>query len=163
MKESLLSLAAATLVTAAICFLTPLAANAQGRQPRSGKSNEKYLVVQIIDPSKDVPNDTARNPNANATTTTYDQMYKVITTSQLKDEKKRIEEEYKKLIEEWEDKKQIDPQTPKPKKATIKTLKTFQTQSVADEYRKKLLDDLAKKDGDKPGAADAGGKPGPAK
>jgi hypothetical protein len=151
----------ATLVAASICFLSPLAANAQ----RGGGSttNQKYLVVQIIDPSKDVASD-PRNPNGNVTSSQnqYEQMYKVIPSTQLRDENKRIDEEYKKLMDEWADKKQTDPQTPKPVKAKIKTLKTFHTQSIADEYRKKLIEDAIKKESDKPAAADAG-KPAPVK
>jgi hypothetical protein len=163
MKRSLLPPAVATLVATSICFLAPLAANAQ-RPAKGGTTNQKFLVIQIIDPSKETATDTrntAGNQNYNANL--YEQMYKVIPSTQLRDETKRLDEEYKKRVEEWEDKKQTDPTIPKPVKARIKTLKTFHTQNVADDYRKKLIDDLTKKDSDKPAATDPTVKPAPAK
>jgi hypothetical protein len=164
MKRSLLSAAVMTLVATAICALSPLAAHAQPRASHGGGSKtETYLVVQIIDPSVEASKETTKEVNNDQNRNDQNrQMYKVINSTQLKDEKRRLEEESKEQLLEWEDAKKIDPQTPKPSKKTIKILKTFHTQKIADEYLQKLLDELAKKEGgDKPAAANAVGQPGP--
>ena len=95
---------------------------AQATTPHhSGTKTESYNVVQIVEETKSE--------------------YKVIPASQMKAENKRIEDEYKGRLKNWRDERKIDPTTPRPIKATIKIMRLgFETQTVADEYKKKLED-----------------------
>ena len=73
--------------------------------------------------------------------------YKVINTSQYKDEERRLKDAYKQKLKEWKDLKKIEPTTPMPVKPTIKKIgDTFQTQKIAQEYAQKLNDEEADKD-----------------
>jgi hypothetical protein len=85
---------------------------------------DSYIVVQINDESKSE--------------------YKVVSSSQMKSEKKRIADEYKGRVKAWNDDRKTDPTIPKPVQATLKIMKDgFETQEGADRYKKKLEDDDA--------------------
>ena len=130
MKSSLLYTAVMALVATAIFVVSSPAVHAQ--QHRGGNSkSDTYLVVEFVDPSNVIlKNNNNSGPNGTQNAVNYEELYKVITSSQLKSEKETIEKTYKTSVEEWEDVKETDPQTPKPIKPTIKTLKTFRTQKV---------------------------------
>ena len=69
---------------------------------------------------------------------------------QIKDKQKELEKKYQDNYEKWQDERKIDPKAVRPMKPSIKRLKSFKTKAVADEYKQKLEDDLAKKEADKP-------------
>jgi hypothetical protein len=139
MKKSiwLLSVSAA-LPVVALLALSAAAAEHRSSHPggsRPAKStpakpttqNEQYAVVEIGDEIKS------------------------IRVSDIPNEKKRVAEDYKKAMKEWNDLKKSDPQAERPPKLSVKTLKQgFNTQKGADEYRDKLLEKTGK--GDKAGA-----------
>jgi hypothetical protein len=140
MKRSLASAAAIGLLAAAMSLVSPLSAHAQrsGRTGGGGGTNNgPYYVVQIINPPED---------SVSATASPYD----VLDAQAIKDKQKDLDKKYKDNYEKWQDEKKIDPKAPRPVKSTIKRLKTFKTRDVADEYRKKLEDELAKKEGNNP-------------
>ena len=133
MKKSILPDIALSLSVFALSFLWPSGAFAQhghgtGRTSNNN-TNDKYLVIKITDDSK------------------VD--YKVIPTSQYKDEEKRVKDEYTQKVKEWHDLRKIDPQTPQPVRPVIKKMgNTFETQKIAQEYANKLKDEEANKDSD---------------
>jgi len=109
-------------------FLSPLYAQRQSSRTRnrstttSSKSNDTYTVVQIGDD------------------------FRVINSSDLKEEKKRIEDDYKKLVKEWEDRKKIDPDAERPTKPIVKIkMSNFKTQTIANEYARQLQEEADKK------------------
>ncbi len=137
-------------LAAAICFVSPLAAQAQGRpQPGGAKANGPYYVVQIVNP----PDDPATaGANAGANPGAAVNKYEVLEPSTLKTRQTELDKKYKDLLDKWGDERKIDSKIPKPRKPIIKKLNTFKTQEVANEYMQKLLDDDAKKAADKPKA-----------
>jgi hypothetical protein len=61
--------------------------------------------------------------------------YKVIRTSSLKDEKKRVEDDYKKALDLWQDEIKAGSKSERPIKKIIVVKKGgFKTQKGADEY-----------------------------
>jgi hypothetical protein len=68
--------------------------------------------------------------------------YRAIRTSALKDEKKRIEDDYKKALDLWQDEVKVDSKAKRPTKATVIVKKGgFKTQKGADEYLAKLKEE----------------------
>ena len=142
MIKRVISAALATVVAVAASGLVLSNASIALGQPRGGGSNTgPYYVIQIINP----PEDTVRGGPAGQV-----DPYDVVDAQQLKDKQKELEKKYKDNYEKWQDEKKIDPKAPRPLKSNIKRLKTFKTKEVADEYKQKLEDELAKKEGDKP-------------
>jgi hypothetical protein len=65
--------------------------------------------------------------------------YRVISSSAMKDETKRLDEDYKKAIALWEDENQAGAQKPKPIKPKVIVKKRgFKTHEGADEYLRAL-------------------------
>jgi hypothetical protein len=65
--------------------------------------------------------------------------YKVIRTSALKDEKKRLEDDYKKAVDLWQDEIKAGSKSDRPVKKIILVKKGgFKTQKGADDYVAKL-------------------------
>ena len=144
MRKPIISAALATLVAVAASGLVLSNASTAVAQPRGGTNAGPYYVIQIINP----PNDTTVRGGQPGQTDPYD----VLDAQQLKDKQKDLEKKYKDNYEKWQDERKIDPKAPRPLKSSIKRLKTFKTKQVADEYKQKLEDELAKKEGDKPKA-----------
>jgi len=125
MKKSLLPTIAISVSAFAILLLSSSGAYGQPRpgSSRSGKSgttNETYMVIQIGDE------------------------YKVVTTTQYKDEEKKVREENEQKMTEWKDEIKNDPKAPRPQKVVIKKLKTgYKVQKIAQEYADKLKDEAA--------------------
>ncbi|MGO9114092.1 MAG: hypothetical protein ACLP9L_33165 [Thermoguttaceae bacterium] len=137
MKKSILPAIGLSVSILAFLLLSPSGACAQHSHNtgRTNNPNDKYLVIKITDESK-VENKVE---------------YKVITTSQFKDEEKRVKDEYNKKMKEWRDLKKIDPQTPQPLRPVIKKIaKIFETQKIAQEYAEKLKDEDANNGDAKP-------------
>ena len=68
--------------------------------------------------------------------------YRAIRTSALKDEKKRVETDYKKALDLWQDEVKVDSKAKKPAKLTVTVKKSgFKTQKGADEYLAKLKEE----------------------
>jgi hypothetical protein len=106
------------------------AGGSRGNSP-GRDTNETYMVIRITDDWKDPK---------------YE--YKVIATSALRDEEKRISDENDQRLIEWNDEKKNDPQTPRPTKISLKKLKTgYQIQRIAQEYADKLTGELVDADG----------------
>jgi hypothetical protein len=136
-----------TLVAVAVSTLVmsnSRVALGQGRTGGANSNNGPYYVIQIINPPEDTlhgqPGGLSSQPDP----------YDVLDGKQIKDKQKELEKKYTENYEKWQDEKKLDPKAPRPLKPSIKRLKTFKTKEVADEYRKKLEDELAKKEGDKP-------------
>jgi cell division protein FtsX len=129
MKKSFRAAIALAFSVFALLFLVPPGANAQDRRSRSGSNNnETYLVIRVTDENK------AENKVE----------YKVVSTSQLKTEEKRVKDDYAQKLKEWHDLIKIDPQTPRPVPPVIKKYpKIFGTQKIAQEYADKLKDEEA--------------------
>jgi hypothetical protein len=117
MKKSIRSALALSISILALCLLAPSGAYAQKGKSKA-TAPETYMVVKIGDE------------------------YKVLGTTRLKDEEKRIKDEYNTKYKEWQDEKKSDPQAPRPVKPTIKKIKTgYLTQKVAQEYADKLKEE----------------------
>jgi hypothetical protein len=79
--------------------------------------------------------------------------FKAIPMSGLKDEKKRVEDDYKAAVKEWPEARKKDPKAPHPIKLTVKVLKqNIKGQEEADKY-KQQLEEQAEKSGKKKPAA----------
>ena len=96
MKKSLvISLSAAIIFAAGLVFV-PTIAQAQSKHSSSGKGNvkqdETVYVVQIGDE------------------------YKAIKKSDRQTEKKKLEDDYKQAIKEWQDSRKLDPKASRPTK-----------------------------------------------
>ncbi len=67
--------------------------------------------------------------------------YKSIRDQDLQNEQKRLTEEYKKKMKEWQDERKHDSKAEKPPKLVAKRVgPVFNTQKGADEYRETLED-----------------------
>lgn len=133
MTKSLLSVLALTLSICAISLFSPSVTFAQTKSHTASKAAaaDSYLVIEVTDDNK------ADNKVE----------YKVIPTSQLKDEKKRIETDYKQKVKEWQDLKKGGSDAPHPVKPILKKIGTpYQTQTGAQKIADKLKDDAANKD-----------------
>jgi hypothetical protein len=93
----------------------------------------------------------ARGSGKGAAQDTYqvmkiDDEYKVVTTKSIKDEKKRVTEEFSAKVKEWQDEKKTDPtlKRPTPPRVTVIVTK-FNTQKGAQDYVDKLLDEADSK------------------
>jgi hypothetical protein len=132
MRSSLLSGAIAVAIALTVSLGVQSAANAAvgGSRPGAGAKTETYIVIQIKDDKLE---------------------YKAITKTTLKDETKRITDDYNQRYKEWKDEVKSDPKAPRPKKPIIKTMPgaTFETQKGADDYAKKLQDEEDEKNGKK--------------
>jgi len=134
-KSSPLAIAVFVSIVA-LLLVAPSAAQAQHKGNRlsskgSSSGKDTYLVVKVTDPNK---------PDRKVD-------YKVITTSQFRDEEKRLKEDYDKLIEEWKDVKKTDHAAPMPVKGTIKKIGTpYHSQKIAQQDATKLADEEAEKD-----------------
>ena len=127
MKKSFLSAIAVSVSIFALSLLAPSGACAAvAKNPVA----ETYMVVKITDPNK----------------TDNKVEYKVVATSQYKDEEKRVKDDNDKKVEEWQDMLKNDPKTPHPGKIVIVKLKTgYKIQKIAQDYVDKLkADDAAK-------------------
>ena len=133
MKKTLLPAVALTLSAAAGLLLSPSAAFSQ---PASGKGDETYMVIKIIDDNK----------------TENKVEYKAIATSQYKDEDKRVKDENTEKLKEWHDQRITDPTAPRPKKITISKTKFtgYLLQKDAQQAADKLRDEDLNKGPKKP-------------
>ena len=114
-------------------------AHAWGVPHGSSTKTQTYLVVKIVDESKT----NSRNDSKPEMKTEY----RVIPTTQFKDEEKRLKDEYAKRRLKWLDEKKTDPTKPMPVRPTIKKIGTpYQTQEGAQEYADKLRDEAEGKD-----------------
>ncbi len=134
---------AAAVVASALVLSNARVADAQRPGAPGGTNNGPYYVVQIINPPEET---TGRGAQPGQPPNPYD----VLDGKQIKDKQKELEKKYQDNYEKWQDEKKIDPKAVRPKKPSIKRLKTFKTKEVADEYKQKLEEELAKKEGDKP-------------
>jgi hypothetical protein len=137
MKKSILSLIAVVLPVFAF-LIAPSVSFGQGKG-KSGKGPDTYMVVKIIDENKVEERDRV--------------VYKAISTSQYKDEDKRVKDENKQKMEEWHDLLKTDPQTPMPKKIVLRKIPKlvgYLTQKIAQEEADKLKAEEANKDSSGP-------------
>jgi len=135
--KKLIPLAIAFFVSIfALSLVVPSEAQAQPRGSRnssrgSTNGNETYLVVKITDPNR---------PEHKVD-------YRVVNTSQFKDEERRLKDDYNKAIVEWKDLKKTEPTAPMPVKATIKKIGTpYHSQKIAQDYATKLMTEEDNKD-----------------
>jgi hypothetical protein len=137
MRKPVISVIIATAVAITVSAVMPSGARAAvGRTPGGASNSGPYFVIQIINPPEE---------SVNAQTSPYD----VLDGQAIKEKQKDLDKKYKDNYDKWMDQKKIDPKAPRPMKPSIKRLKTFKTKDVADEYRKKLEDELAEKEGKK--------------
>jgi hypothetical protein len=123
MKKPVLFAVALGIALSGSSMFSPSRAVAGVGTRNNSTANETYLVVQIGDE------------------------YKVVPKSRLKDEQKRIEEDYKKAFKEWQDLRKIEPDAKRPVKYIIKRIGTpFQTEKIAQEEVQRLKDEAANKD-----------------
>jgi hypothetical protein len=133
MKKSVLLFGFAAVVAGV--GLLGVARQAQGQStthktPKTGKTVEAYTVVQIIG-----ENENGRGAPADPATQAVPSTYKVIRSSALKDEKKRIDDENKKAKDEFSDEVKINPSAKRPVTIKLTVVRAgFKTQKVADEY-----------------------------
>ena len=132
MKKLLVVAIAATALFAAAFFVLSSEVYAQGatkHAPSGGKGgakqDETVYVVQIGDE------------------------YKAIKKSDYRNEEKKLEEDYKQAIKEWQDSRKLDPKAPRPPKPIMKKKGTFQTDKVAQDFIDKLKEEDEKKAGGK--------------
>jgi hypothetical protein len=132
MKRTLLSAVSAMAVAVAVCLIAlPDARAGRGINPGGGKTkDETYIVIKITDERVE---------------------YKAITQTSLKEERKRIEDDYKQRYKEWLDARKTDPNIPRPVKPIIRTMPgaTFQTQKGAQDYADKFNKEEEEKNGKK--------------
>ncbi|MGA2621883.1 MAG: hypothetical protein ABSF26_30140 [Thermoguttaceae bacterium] len=117
MKRSLVSLLVAAAVVVGGVFVLPASALAEVKHTKtSNKSKvETYVVVKVGDD------------------------YKVLSTSSLAAEEKRIKEDNKKKQQEWEDTRRADPSIERPVPVKLKRIESgFKTQEGAQKYIEKL-------------------------
>jgi hypothetical protein len=126
MKKFFLSAIALSVFILAVSFLAPSAASAAPSPKRAATpAAETYMVVKIGDD------------------------YKVLGSAHLKDEEKRLKDDYAQKMKEWHDLKKTDPQAPAPQKLVIKKipkLNGYLTQTKAQEAADKLKEEEANKD-----------------
>lgn len=138
MKKFLLPAVALSAAIFALSLLAPSAA--YGQSPRKGnvtKAAETYMVIKVIDENKDESKGEKKVE------------YKAIAASQLKDEKKRGDDDFKQKMKEWHDLRKTDPNTPMPKKIKIlKVQSDYETQKIAQEFADKKNKEEADKDSD---------------
>ena len=135
MKKFLLpAIALSASIVAVLLFAASAAHAGVAVKSKSNKpANDTYMVVKIINENK----------------TDQPVEYKVITTSQLKDEEKKVKEDNAQKMKEWRDEKKADPTAPPPKRILLKKipkLTGFETQKVAQEQADKLKQQDADKD-----------------
>jgi hypothetical protein len=124
MKKSVLISFAATAAFAACLLFVPQEASAQrpgGGGKAGAKQDETVYVIQVGDE------------------------YKKVKRSELTTEKKKVEDDYKQALKEWQDIRKSDPKAPRPVKPLIKQKGTFQTDIGAQEFIDKLKEDDEKK------------------
>ncbi len=145
MRKPIQSAAIAMAATVIASALVLSNASIAAAQPRGGgaANSGPYYVVQIINPPDE---STARGGQPGQMPDPYD----VLDGKQIKDKQKELEKKYQENYEKWQDEKKIDPKAVRPMKPSIKRLKQFKTKEVADEYKQKLEEELAKKEADKP-------------
>ena len=127
MKQFLLPAVTLSVSIFALSVIAPVEAYAGGAHRNNYTASETYMVIKVGDE------------------------YKVVPTSRLKDEEKRVKDEYAEKLKEWQDLRRIDPGALRPQKVAVKKIKTgYLTQKIAQEYADKLRDEAADKDnGDK--------------
>jgi hypothetical protein len=138
MKKFFLPAIALPVSLFALSLLATWEAHAQTPHHTPTKSTapkvETYMVIKVTNENKDESKGEHKIE------------YKAIATSQLKDEKKKAEDDYKQKLKEAHDLRKTDPTTPMPKKIKIQVLKRdYETQKIAQEYADKLKDEEADK------------------
>jgi hypothetical protein len=117
MKKSLvLSLISAVVVAVGLCqpSYAPSSHRSSSRSSSTTKT-DTWIIVKIGDD------------------------YKTIRQADLKQEEKRLKDDYTQKIKEWQDLKKSDPKAEKPVQVAIKRVgPTFKTQKGADQYRQDL-------------------------
>jgi hypothetical protein len=89
--------------------------------------------------SKPHPSKTSSSKTQSFTVVQIGDEYKVINSSSLADEKKRVNDDNKKKRDEWEDERKADPSLKRPVTLVVKVIKSgFKTQKGADEFVVKL-------------------------
>ena len=134
-KLLLLSIALSVSVLSLLSFA--VSGTYAQKAPKTGNApvTESYFVVKVTDP--------------NSADNKVD--YKVVASSQYKDEEKRIKDDYTQKVKEWKDLKKADPTLPMPVKPTIKKIgTTYQTQTGAQKIADKLKAEETNKDEQKP-------------
>ena len=143
MKKFLLPAIVLSVSLFAQSLLVPSPAYAVGGTGKSKvKTNapETYIVIKVTDDNKTEKNEKKIE-------------YKAIAKSQLKDERKRGDDEYKTKTKEWHDLRKTDPSAPAPKRIKIQVIQSdYETQKIAQDYADKKNKELEDKDAgdDKP-------------
>ncbi len=132
MKKPILPVIALPVSLLALSLLASTVGAAVSKSP----VNDTYMVIKITDENK----------------TDNKIEFKVVTSTQYKDEEKRVKDDNAEKLKEWQDLIKTDPQTPRPSKILIVKVKTgYQTQKIAQEYADKLKAALTKDDTKKGG------------
>jgi hypothetical protein len=135
MKKFFLRVLVLSVSLVAFALLAPFSADAAGTTKSKVAPSTTYLVVKITNENKDEKKGEKKIE------------YKVIPSTQLKDEKKRLNEDYKKKLDEYQDRIKTDHTAQHPIKPTIKQVgDPYKTQTVAQETAKKLQDEAEGKD-----------------
>ncbi len=142
MKRSIVSLAVAAAVVVGGVFILSASAKAQSHHNRTTTKSkvESYVVVKIS-------GQTRTGAPAGDQAAAADE-YKVFSTTALATEEKRIKDDNKKKLEEWEDARRADPSLERPVRVRIKRIASgFKTQEGAQKY----IDEIKEKEegGDK--------------
>ncbi len=128
MKKFLGPFVALALLAAVGLGLMSNEAQAAGGRPaaggKTGKQDETYMVIQV------------------------GEEFRAIRTSSLKDEEKKVADDYKDAMKAWRDAKKSDPKAPRPAKLiVVKKKSNFETEEGAKKYIDTLQDDADKKGG----------------
>jgi hypothetical protein len=106
------------------------------------------VIVQRVEAAPYRPAKTNTQANESYTVVKIGDDYKAIHSTGIKDEKKRIDDENKKALNEWKDAIKSDPKAERPVPLFLRVIKPgFLTQKGADEYIAKLLEDEDAKGG----------------
>jgi len=109
------------------------------------------FTITLLAPSGAYPSGTRTRNNSSASETymiiNMGDEYKVVPTSRLKDEKKKVDDDYTQELKECHDLGKTDPCVPRPRKLCIKKIKIgYLTPKIAQEYVDKLTDEAADQD-----------------
>ena len=131
-----------------------------GNPGAASRTTDKYFVVKILN----LPEDKKRQPQRpNGSAYDFSKEYMVLGTSELKTKQDGYDSEYKtKTMPEWEDEEGISTLKNRSRRSRrSRSLGPSTPRRLPTSISKKLLDDLAKKEADKPAATDPAGKTGP--
>jgi hypothetical protein len=131
MKKFLLPAVALSVSIFALLLLAPSRADAWAGA-KKGPKTETYMVIKITDDNKDESKNEKKIE------------FKAIATSQYSAEEKRVKEDNKRKLQEWQDLLKTDPNAPHPKKIVITKipkLSGYLLQKDASDAARKLQDE----------------------